>query len=316
MKRILQYSTIIIAILGGWWALNNQYAIRDWYTLRSYDPPADIVQYANDTAMSDYGRKLFYVSDPQVEDKEEFNQNCQFTERSIVLGCYTNSSIFLYGVDEARLDGVEEVTAAHEMLHAGYSRLSSSEKKRVNGLLDKQMEQLNDSRIKELVEQYKKEDPDSLQNEMHSIFGTEVRELTPELEEYYTQYFNDRLTVVAISESYEQVFVDSNKRIVNLETDIVALKNQISQLEGAMTVIQVNINDESGRLDDLKASGDIPSYNAGVPAYNAMIVNYNSTVDSYKILVNQHNDKVDERNRLATDQNDLVHSLDSKYEKL
>lgn len=316
MKRILQYSVIVLAVLGGWWVLNNQYAIRDWVTLRNYEAPAYVVQYADDTAMSEYGRKLFYVSDPQLEDKDEFNKSCQFPEKSIVLGCYTNNTIYLYQVDEQKLDGVEEVTSAHEMLHAGYARLSGGEKSDVDALLDRQMEQIDDARIEELVEQYRNDDPDSLQNEMHSIFGTEVKELIPELEEHYSQYFDDRARVVAISESYEQVFVDINKNIANLEKEISALKNQISQEETDLVALQVSINSESARLDALKASGDIPGYNSGVPAYNAMIVTYNSTVDSYKVLVVQHNDKVEQRNQLATDQNELIHSLDSTYEKL
>jgi len=316
MKRIIQYSVIVLAVLGGWWDLNNQYAIRDWVTLRNYEAPAHVVQYADDTAMSEYGRKLFYVSDPQVENKDEFNESCQFPEKSIVLGCYTNNTIYLYQVEEKKLDGVEEVTAAHEMLHAGYARLSGGEKRDVNDLLDQQMEQIDDSRIKELVEQYRNDDPDSLQNEMHSIFGTEVRELIPELEEHYSQYFDDRARVVAISESYEQVFVDISEKIVNLEKEISALKNQISQKETDLVALQVSIDGESVRIETLKASGDIPGYNSSVPAYNAMIVTYNSTVDSYKVLVVQHNDKVEARNQLATDQNDLIHSLDSNYEKL
>ena len=144
------------------------------------------------------------------------------------------------------------------MLHAGYARLSGRERDRVDDLLNQQMEQINDSRIEELVELYRNDDPSSLENEMHSIFGTEVAELIPELEEYYSQYFDDRAQIVAISKSYEQVFVDINKKIEALEKDISALKNQIAQLETSIGASQAKIDAESARLDALRDSGDIP----------------------------------------------------------
>ena len=78
MKRVVQYSVIVVAVLGGWWVLSNQNEIRDWMTLRNYEPPAYVVQYADDTAMSDYGRKMFYVSDPKLEEKDQFNESCPF----------------------------------------------------------------------------------------------------------------------------------------------------------------------------------------------------------------------------------------------
>jgi len=316
MKKILQYSVLVLALLGGWWILNNQYKISDWFALRSYDAPDYVVGYADDTAMSDYGRKIFYVAKPELDQKETFNTNCPIPDRSLVLGCYSNGAIYVFDVQDKRLDGVEEVTAAHEMLHAAYARLGGSDERNLNALLDEQLAEITDTRVLELVEQYRRDDPDSLYNEMHSIFGTEVKELVPALEEHYGEYFIDRSQVVAISESYEQVFLDIDNNIKNLENEISALKVQINDQEASITVLQASIDSESAKLEALRASGDIPGYNAGVPAFNATIANYNSQVDSYKALVARHNDKVEERNLLATTQNELVQSLDSKFEKL
>lgn len=316
MKSIVRYLVVIAAVAGGFWVNANRTVITDYLALRNYDPPGYVVDFADRTDMSDYGRKVFYVSKPQLEDKDQFNQDCRFPERSIVLGCYTGDRIYIFNVNEDDLDGVEEVTAAHEMLHAGYARLKTDEKDKVNDLLVQQMGKITNTRIKELIAQYKKDDPSSLVNEMHSIFGTEVGDLMPELEDYYSQYFFDRKQVVAMSDSYEQVFTDLNNKIANLEKEIAALKNQISQKEADLLALQTSIEDESARLEALKETGDIPGYNAGVPAYNSMVANYNAMVDSYKSLVALHNKKVDQRNQLATSQNDLIHSLNSKYEKI
>ncbi len=50
-------------------------------------------------------------------------------KRNAILGCYNPSSrdIYIYNVTNSELDGVKEVTAAHEMLHAAWERLSESE---------------------------------------------------------------------------------------------------------------------------------------------------------------------------------------------
>lgn len=316
MKRILQYIALVIALLIGWWILNNQYVISDWFALRGYDAPAYAVGYADDTAMSDYGRQVFYVGKPELNEKADFNANCPIPDRSLVLGCYADGIIYVFDVQDERLEGVEEVTAAHEMLHAAYSRLSGGEKRSLETLLEEQLTVITDTRVLELVEQYRQDDQSTLYNEMHSIFGTELKELLPALEEHYAEYFTDRLRVVAISESYEQVFLDIDSKIKNLEGEISALKTQISNQEGSITVLQVSIDNESVRLEALRATGDVPGYNSGVPAFNAMVASYNSQVDSYKVLVVKHNDKVEERNLLATTQNELVQSLDSKFDKL
>lgn len=316
MKKILQYTALVLAIAAGWWVLNNQYVVRDWFTLRNYTPPEYVVQFADDTKMSDYGRRLFYVSKPELNEREEFNINCPIPEKSLVLGCYTNGRIFVFKVEDERLDGVEEITSAHEMLHAAYSRLSANERRGVDEILNRQLAIITDKRVIELVAQYQLDDPATVNNEMHSIFGTELSELLPELEEHYSQYFENRSQLVAISKSYEKVFIDISKQIENLEQEIAAIKTQIEKEESAIATLQESIQSEAGRLENLRESGDIPGYNSGVPAYNALVADYNFRVDAYKVLVTTHNKKVEQRNQLATAQNELVHSLDSKFEKI
>ncbi len=83
------------------------------------------------------------------------------------------------------------------MLHAAYNRLNSADKSRIDNSLQKYYQHtLTDQRIKNIIAAYKKTEPNDLVNEMHSIFGTEVAELPPELETYYKQYFSNRSVVV------------------------------------------------------------------------------------------------------------------------
>src|SRR6185295_11567695 len=97
-------------------------------------------------------RRLFYVYHPVLEDKQAFNSHCTDSEKTIVLGCYiSRTGIYLYDVTDSRLNGVEQVTAAHETLHAAYERLSSSERKRVDGLTAQAFAQVTDQRIKDTI---------------------------------------------------------------------------------------------------------------------------------------------------------------------
>src|SRR5206468_584885 len=127
-----------------------------------------------------------------------------------------------------RLSGVEEVTSAHEMLHAAYDRLSTKERNRVDELLQNYYDhQLTDQRIRATIDAYKASEPNDLQNEMHSIFGTEIATLPPELENYYSQYFADRSKVTTLAGEYEQEFTSRKTEIQSYDTQLDGLRAQI-----------------------------------------------------------------------------------------
>ncbi len=111
---------IIFVAIG---AITKRDAIYDWWRLHDYAPPAAAVQFADDTTMTAKARTLFYINHPKLEQSVAFNGECpNNSEKAIVLGCYhpNQNGIFLFMVNDKTLSGVEQVTAAHEMLHAAY----------------------------------------------------------------------------------------------------------------------------------------------------------------------------------------------------
>ncbi|HSX35084.1 MAG TPA: hypothetical protein VLF62_05580, partial [Candidatus Saccharimonadales bacterium] len=123
---------------SGWLALNHDLA-SDWLATRGYSPPSNIQQMADATSMTPYARRLFYVNKPQVDGRDAFNKECSNASDQVsVLGCYTGNrqGIFIYNVTDSRLDGIQQVTAAHEMLHQAYDRLSGAERTTIDGLLN------------------------------------------------------------------------------------------------------------------------------------------------------------------------------------
>ena len=131
LKKVLGIVVLIslVSILAV--VILNPRLINDWLALRGYTPSQRVSEIADRTTMTDKARRVFYVYDPQIEGSDVFNQHCTIREVSIVLGCYDGTRIYVYDVADERLKGVQEVTAAHEMLHAEYDRLSTGERSRL-----------------------------------------------------------------------------------------------------------------------------------------------------------------------------------------
>jgi hypothetical protein len=294
----------------------NYYDIYDWYKLRDYTPTTQIEKLATDSYMTDSAKNIFYVHDPQLNEKTKFNIHCEFKERTFVLGCYTGSNIYLLDVKEERLAGVETVTAAHEMLHAAYSRLSLSEREKVDQLLRDAFAKQDDKRLKDLIEDYRKHDSASVPTELHSILATEVKDLGPELEKYYGQYFTDRSKVVAEYNRYEEVFASLQVEIEDLQAKIDKSGLEIKQLEANIMATRDKINSVNANLSKLDSSGDIAGYNALVPEQNSLVNKHNADFRAYEALINTHNADVKKINAAVLQNNSLINSIDSKFEEI
>lgn len=314
-RRLWPYALLVILVAGNATVWVERQNVADWWKLRNYTAPADIAALANDDGMTDLGKHLFYVNHPSLEDKQAFNMHCSDkSEETAVLGCYhgNRQGIYLYAVTDVRLQGVRQVTAAHEMLHQAYDRLSSKDRKHVDQLLQNFYDNtLTDEDIRTKIETYRKQGADVV-NEMHSIFGSEVRGLTPELETYYKQYFTDRAKIVTYSESYQAEFTRRKDQVKQYDDQLTSIKTQIS----------TNKSDLSSRLDELKAkekqidqdvaSQNQPAYQADVLAYNNMVEAYNGLLSTTRKLITQYNDIVALRNDLAVQEQQLQQALDSR----
>jgi len=303
------------ALVGaGYFVVVFRQDIQDWWALRSYQPDAAITKIADETAMVGHARDMFFVSNPKIEEAEAFNMHCSHTgEKTVVLGCYTGQRIYLFNVTDDRLDGVIEVTAAHEMLHAVYERLDPGEKTRVDAMIEAELPRVTDERLKGLIEMYAKSEPGEKLNEMHSILGTEYSNLSPDLETYYKQYFSDRSKVVGYAQKYQGAFSASQVRIADMEGRLTGLKEQIDTNTETLNKQKSEIDAQAAQLNQLRSS-DPAEYNRQVPGYNAKVRAYNNLVVATRNLIAEYNQLVVEHNQEATTQNNLYHSLDSHYQ--
>lgn len=305
---------LIALIVFGSVAVAERQNISDWYALRGYHPTSAVVQLANETTMNTYARKVFYVNHPEIEGKRVFNQQCPDDggEKTVVLGCYHpgQNGIFILKVNDTRLSGVEEVTAAHETLHAIYERLSTRERNYVNGLLmSYYLHGLHDKRILETIAAYKKSEPNSWVNEMHSVFGTEIAHLPTPLENYYKQYFTDRQKIAAYAAQYENAFTSREAQVSLDDAKLANLKLQLNADESLLQAQSKMITNDQVKLDNFKSSGNYNDYNAGVPGFNKEVDSYNALVYTTRNLINQYNQLVVARNNIAITENQLVQEL-------
>lgn len=313
-KRSGSKLTLIIVLALAAIGIFYRQDITDWARLRNYNPSPEVEQLADNVGMLGDTRRLFYINRPVVADKDTFNHHCREDEHSIVLGCYLSgqNGIYLLDVTDDRLAGIEEVTAAHEVLHAAYERLSSKERARVDKMLEDAYNNLPTGRLSETIELYRKQDASEVPSELHSILGTEVRSLPDELEQYYSRYFDDRGQVVTYSEQYEQAFVERKNQIREYDLELADLKAEIDELSTQLASEDTELKGMRSQMTLLKDQGNTESYNAVVPKYNAKVNAYNSDIDELSAMIVRYNDTVQKRNSVVTEESELVKAIDSR----
>lgn len=258
---------ISIAVLLGsaWLLLNFQFAI-DQFRVWRFEPSSHVAALSQRAALSPTGQFYFYASSPRLSDRQEFNTQCQKRDSgSVVLGCYTGQFIYVFDVKDPRLDGIQEVTAAHEMLHAAYDRIGDGERSRLRQLLIDQVEALQDKALMERLDIYKNASDDERINEYHSILATEVKTLSPQLEAHYKKYFKDRAVVIALYQQYASVFSELKSQqdllIAELERSSASTNSAIASYNQQAAELSSDVEDFNDRADS-GAFSDQASFNA------------------------------------------------------
>jgi hypothetical protein len=310
LKRYLGMAIIIAVVMIG---IRFTQDLEDWSKLLHYQPSPEIARLAANTTMTDTARRFFYVNQPTIETKKSSLNLCKSTEHTIVLGCYVpRKGIFLQAVTDPRLQGVMEVTAAHEMLHVVYQRMSLFEQTQINKQLQTVLRKIQNPRILKLVQTYNKQDARSVDNELHSILGTEVRNLGSELEGHYRKYFTDRSKIVSLSERYEGVFTVLRDKAKNLTAQLEMRKSALEQLAEQVKQEAASVDSERSNLQSSISSSPQSDYNFRVSNFNDRVNNYNQLVARLREQTGTYNQMVTEHNSIALEEKSLVESLENK----
>jgi hypothetical protein len=222
-------SALLIAASVALWTQRQN--VVDAIQYYQYDPSPAIQTVVSKAGLTDDAIFTFYATRPAIESSASFNNHCERREAdSPILGCYAANRIYIFDITDDRLDGIETVTAAHELLHAEYDRLPESEQKRLEPLLEAAYAGVsNNKNLAARMEYYAKTQPGQSINELHSIVGTEFAEISPELERHYAQYFNDRQALVALHDKVDGVFkslsAEADQLVQRIETLVATINS-------------------------------------------------------------------------------------------
>jgi cell division protein FtsB len=277
--------------IATWTPADTQY-LHDTYVAWSEPVSDEVAAIAQATGMSHEGELVYRASRPAVEDSEVFNEHCAL-EGGAVLGCYAAGTIYVYDVTDERLAGTVEVTAAHEMLHAAYERLSEPEREEVDALVADYIASIpEDDPIYQDLALYA---PGQLADEWHARLGTEFADLPAALEQHYARWFDDRAKVLelhvqanaafrALQDQIEALVVEVDALGPAIDTRIAAYDSAASQY--AADVASFNTRAENGSFTSreqfdreraaLVARGE--ALDAEVAAINEQVARYNELV--------------------------------------
>lgn len=306
--------TVIFLITAAWIFLNRQY-VTDQITVWSYQPTPAIEAISERVEFTPKGEFLFYATRPEVAQANQFNQDCPRQEPgSAILGCYKADRIFIYDITNEQLDGIKEVTATHEMLHGAWARLSAAEQERLSKLLQAEYQKHVQGELKERMGYYERNEADQVVNELHSILPTEVRELSPELETYYEQYFRDRQKVVGLFDSYNSVFQGLKAESDTLFQQLTALSSSIEGEKAAYDQQSQQLATDIQTFNERAESGGFTSLQEFNTA-RAQLVNRSEQLEQNRLAVSasidRYNTVYQQYQRVATDLDTLSSSIDS-----
>lgn len=297
---------ISAAILGfASWLFMNQRFVADQLSVWSYNAPENVQQIEERVDFTGKGRFYFYATQPEVASSDTFNQDCPRQEtNSPILGCYASGRIFIFDIKNEQLDGIKEVTAAHEMLHAVWERMSANEQKRVGSLLRSEYAKLIDGELKDRMDYYARTEPGEFENELHSIIGTEFKNISPALESYYRQFFEDRQKVLALHAKYDALFKSLVTQRDTLFEQLQTLGKTIETRSEAYNAAVTQLSSDIASFNTRAENGDFSSINqfnrertamitrtneltAERASINADIIRYNSLFSQYEEIATQ-----------------------------
>lgn len=246
-RHIWGWIFLVVLIAAGVGIYFNRAWLYDFYRGVTYQPSSEMVRIRSDLQLTERGEFLFNASQPTLNGSAEFNSYCREDGTEIaVLGCYAEGNIYVYNIESAELNGIRELTTAHELLHAVFARMSDDEKASLKPSLERVLAE-NQAVLEEDLNTYA---ASQQFEELYVRAGTEIANLPADLEKHYAEIFKDQDKIAAYYDSYITVFR-------TLEAEMDSLKAEMEELN---TTIGQKTAEYEQRADQLQAS--VVSFNS------------------------------------------------------
>ncbi|MCX6727849.1 MAG: hypothetical protein NTX11_03500 [Candidatus Saccharibacteria bacterium] len=274
-------------------------AFHDQFTVAFYSGPEKVKQLADQSGMNQHGKALFYSTNPEIVDYPTIQNHCPGDSDQIIeYGCFiqTDNKIYILNIPDDRISGLMNISAAHEMLHKAYSEMDSTEKTTINSEVESmKTSNIDDKDFNDMVQPYldNKVDVATLDNELHSLIGTEVAISDSQLEEHYSKYFTSR-----------QNNVDAERQVRSTISEIESsLTAERTRIDGLGTQLNHTLEVTKGvkkYMDSASYNGNIYGYNLNEPIFNKDVDIYNSELSAYNSAVDSFNARLKDYQAIFT----------------
>ena len=319
-KRTVGFLVFLAVLVVGVAAFMHRQDIQDHFRAAGFDPSPRTVEVMQELHLTSTGERVFLASRPTVDGSQLFNEQCadvDHSEQGHVLGCFTGDRIHLFDVPDERVQGIVEVTAAHEVLHAAYARMSESDRAALAERLTTAFDVLSveHPELAERMAVYDHLSKAAFANELHSVLGTEVQDLPDWLEAHYAQWFSDRGALVDHFDAYHAVFIELRDQAEALEAEMTALRSDVEQRNVAydLAVEQFNADtaDFRARNDNFEFSENPGEFERVRGELEARRAQLQATLDALQADIDRYNALRDDLTALSQVSSELEQQLNS-----
>jgi hypothetical protein len=280
------------------YATFNTRRLADQIRVWNFKPTAEINGHIKRDDMSAEGKFLYLASLPKIESKDAINQTCSaVTSATGILGCYVEKTkrIYLLHETDKRIDGAEDVMAAHEMLVAAWDRMSQAQRAPLLAQL-KHVLATNDDPDIDLPDDMsavRESEPKEADAELYAMVGTEVPQLDAQLEASYAQFFVQRSVITALN-AHSLVYIIALRKkaealMSTMDTLYTTIKSREKSLDAAVATLRSNIS-------SFNARANTPGGFASEGQFNADRTALVARENSLKATNTQINDQIDTYN--------------------
>ncbi len=316
-KRNIIKTIIWVIFLGSVaFAIINFQAIKDFYFSTTFSPSNEISEIDQKLDLTDKGHRIFFASSPTINTAEDFNQNCKSAGEDIsTLGCYNGQRIYIYNIESDELDGIKESTAAHELLHAIWQRLSTADKENLMPTL----ESIYEKSSEEFKKSLKTYEESAKTEEIYVRSATQIKDLPENLEKHYAEYFNNQDKIVEFYDSYIAPFNAIEKETEALQTELNTIMTTIEQkradYESRSDAFSTAVNEFNNCASNAGCFASNYAFSTRRSELLTEQASLNELLDSINVDIELYNAKVEEYNVRVIHGNELNRIINSTSKK-
>ncbi|PKI93033.1 hypothetical protein CW368_01695 [Actinomycetales bacterium SN12] len=270
---------LALVTVGGLWLMSEDsnadepLLTRIFPALAAPAPPltAEFADLADRMMLTAEGREVFAFTQPRYADADEIAELCGDDSHDrgeeSTLGCFSGlvqsraqDRIFIYRPADERLAQSVVTTAAHELLHAVYARMSTEEKAHVAELVASATARVpSDDLVHDQIAASMDGDDEDRATEQFAYLGSQVHPdagFPTELEEIYARTIADRAALVETHRRAVAVLDDVRAAVARAWEELAAAEQANAQTRAQLEADTRALSEAAARFADDQAEFD------------------------------------------------------------